>query len=309
MILLSKDLKDQINYFYLIQNDDELSEKKIIYPGKKIYVERARKFNESFIKSIFRSIILFFRSLKIIKKNKIDLIITCGPGIAIPVCYAAKLLAKKIIFIESWSRVSKKSTAGKLVYPISDLFFIQWKDNLKNYPKAIFAGRLSEHIKSSKKENKKRSRSKKKKIFATCGSALEFDDLTKQLDKINKDHTYDIQIQIGKGEYIPKNLKYFRYTNDMDKYYNWADLVITHTGAGTIFELLTRGKKIIVVANKLAVNNHELSINLDKEKYLKYLSVNQIKNLRSILKKDFNFKKYDYVKSSIFKKIKEFVEN
>jgi len=142
MILLSKDLKESINYFYLIQDDDKLSKNKIIYPGKKIIVPRARKFNESLLNSIFRTINLFFKGLNIISKNKIDVIISCGPGIAIPFCYAGKLLNKKIIFIESWSRVTTKSTTGKLVYPISDLFFVQWKENLKNYPKAKYEGRF-----------------------------------------------------------------------------------------------------------------------------------------------------------------------
>jgi len=142
MILLSKELKDRINYFYLIQDDDKLSKNKIICPGKKIIVPRARQFNEPIIYSIFRTIKLFFKSLNIIKKHKIDVIISCGPGIAIPVCYAGKLLNKKVIFIESWSRVTKKSTAGRLIYPISDLFFVQWKENLNNYPKAKYKGRF-----------------------------------------------------------------------------------------------------------------------------------------------------------------------
>jgi UDP-N-acetylglucosamine:LPS N-acetylglucosamine transferase len=188
MILLSKDLKKSINYFYLIQDDDKLSKNKIIYSGKQIVVSRARKFNEPIFLSIFRIIKLFFKSLKIIKKYKIDLIISCGPGIAIPFCYAGKLLNKKVIFIESWSRVTTKSIAGKLISPISDIFFVQWKDNLKSYPKAIYAGRLSENYYFSKKSKEHFSKSKKKKIFATCGSSLEFSDLTQELDKINKDH-------------------------------------------------------------------------------------------------------------------------
>ena len=142
MIELSKDLKENINYFYLIQNDDELSEKKIIYPGKIIKIKRNAGFNSSKFKIYFFTFISFFKAIKIIKKNKIQVIISAGPGISIPFFYAGKILGKKLVFIESWSRISKKSISGKLIYPISDLFFVQWKDNLKNYPKALFRGRF-----------------------------------------------------------------------------------------------------------------------------------------------------------------------
>ena len=142
MIELSKDLKEKINYFYLVQEDDVLSKKKIIYKGKIIKVKRNAKFKELKIFSIFRTIFIFFKAIKIIKKNKIDTIISAGPGISIPFFYAGKLLGKKLIFIESWARVISKSISGKLIYPIADIFFVQWKDNLKNYPKALYRGRF-----------------------------------------------------------------------------------------------------------------------------------------------------------------------
>jgi UDP-N-acetylglucosamine:LPS N-acetylglucosamine transferase len=142
MIELSKQLKDKINYFYIIQKSDKLSKKKIICDGKILEVNRPREIKDSKFSSVFKTIKLFFKAIKIIKNNKIDVIITAGPGIAIPFCYAGKLLCKKIIFIESWSRITTRSISGKLIYPIADLFFVQWKENLMNYPKAKYCGRL-----------------------------------------------------------------------------------------------------------------------------------------------------------------------
>jgi UDP-N-acetylglucosamine:LPS N-acetylglucosamine transferase len=142
MIKLSKDLKNKINYIYLIQKDDKLSKNKIIYPGKIIYIARAAGFNTLKLKTYFITIFNFFKAINIIKKNKIDVLISAGPGISIPFFYAGKLLNKKLMFIESWSRVNSKSKSGKLIYPIADLFFVQWKENLKNYPKALYEGRF-----------------------------------------------------------------------------------------------------------------------------------------------------------------------
>jgi UDP-N-acetylglucosamine:LPS N-acetylglucosamine transferase len=66
-----------------------------------------------------------------------------GPALSLHVTWLGKFLfGKKIIFLESWSRVYTKSLAGRLTYPFADLFFVQWKEELKNYPKATYAGRL-----------------------------------------------------------------------------------------------------------------------------------------------------------------------
>ncbi|HRS42505.1 MAG TPA: PssD/Cps14F family polysaccharide biosynthesis glycosyltransferase [Candidatus Diapherotrites archaeon] len=141
MIELSKQIKEKVNYYYLIQNDDVLSKSKIIYPGKIIFVDRPRLWGQSAIYN-FRIIPLFFKAISIIKKNKIDVIISTGPGISVPFFYAGKLLRKKLIFIECYSRVNTRTMTGRAVYPIVDLFFVQWPEGIKNYPKALYRGKF-----------------------------------------------------------------------------------------------------------------------------------------------------------------------
>lgn len=70
---------------------------------------------------------------KILIKEKPDIIVSTGAEIAIPVFYIAKLLRIKTIFIESWSRVNTPSITGKIIYPIADVFLVQWKQLLKKY--------------------------------------------------------------------------------------------------------------------------------------------------------------------------------
>jgi hypothetical protein len=57
-------------------------------------------------------------------------------------CYWGKMLGKKIIYFETFARVTDKTISGKLVYPIADLFFVQWESMLKIYPKALYKGGL-----------------------------------------------------------------------------------------------------------------------------------------------------------------------
>ena len=50
------------------------------------------------------------------------------------------LFGSKIIYIETFANSETKSLTGRLVYPIADLFIVQWESMLKLYPKAIYGG-------------------------------------------------------------------------------------------------------------------------------------------------------------------------
>lgn len=79
--------------------------------------------------------------IKILLKEKPDLIVSNGAEIAIPTLYIAKLFGIKIVFIESWCRINKPSATGRLIYPIADVFLVQWRQLLKKYgKKAEFKG-------------------------------------------------------------------------------------------------------------------------------------------------------------------------
>ena len=74
------------------------------------------------------------------KAEKPDFIITTGALIAFPFCVFAKMRSVKVIYIESFARVNNQSLTGKLVYPLADLFLVQWESLLKLYPKAKYVG-------------------------------------------------------------------------------------------------------------------------------------------------------------------------
>ena len=55
-------------------------------------------------------------------------------------CYIAKLFRKKVIYIETFANIYSKTVSGKLVYPIADVFIVQWESMLHIYPKAVYGG-------------------------------------------------------------------------------------------------------------------------------------------------------------------------
>ncbi|NTS76892.1 polysaccharide biosynthesis protein [Catenovulum sp. SM1970] len=78
---------------------------------------------------------------KLIFKNNTKIIST-GPGIAIYPSLLCRLSKGKVLHIETWSRFYSKSMTGKLMYLISNRFYIQNKELAEIYPKGIYSGRL-----------------------------------------------------------------------------------------------------------------------------------------------------------------------
>lgn len=135
------------------------------------------------------------------------------------------------------------------------------------------------------------------KIFVTVGTT-PFNSLMKYIDENIKDH--EIVYQISDGEYIPKNGKALKFVKEIESYYNWADIVITHAGAGSVYKLLEMEKKIIVVPNLERLDNHqeELADFVEKNNYaFKAMKINEIERLLEKIK-DNNFSKY--MKKSFF---------
>lgn len=91
---------------------------------------------------IFKMIINTFRTLRIWIKEKPDYVITTGTMIALPAAFLAKLLRKKLIYIETFARVYDGTRTGKLLYKYADLFIIQWEMLKDIYPKAVYGGSI-----------------------------------------------------------------------------------------------------------------------------------------------------------------------
>lgn len=88
----------------------------------------------------FLMIGIAFRSLGIFIKEKPDVVITTGALAVVPLCLLAKLFRKKLIYIESFARITSPNLTGKLLYKYADQFYVQWESMLKVYPKAIYLG-------------------------------------------------------------------------------------------------------------------------------------------------------------------------
>ena len=86
-------------------------------------------------------------------------------------------------------------------------------------------------------------------IFVTVGTG-KFELLVKEVDKLVPKLKEKVVAQIGSGKYTPKNCKWFRFAPNLKRYYKQANLIISHGGPGTVFEILDIGKPLIALANR-----------------------------------------------------------
>lgn len=83
-----------------------------------------------------------FLAWKVLLKEKPDLIVSSGAAVAVPFFYLGKLFGAKTIYIEVFDRIDKPTLTGKLVYPVTDRFIVQWEEMKQVYPKAINLGSI-----------------------------------------------------------------------------------------------------------------------------------------------------------------------
>lgn len=133
-LYMLKDFWKDKNRFWVTFN--KLDANSILKNEKKFYCYYPTNRN---ILNLIRNTVL---ALKILAKEKPEIIISTGAAVAVPFFYLGKLFGAKLIYIEVFDRIDKPTLTGKLVYPITDKFIVQWEEMKKVYPKSINLGSI-----------------------------------------------------------------------------------------------------------------------------------------------------------------------
>ncbi len=83
--------------------------------------------------SPWRLLATFPIAWRILGNERPQVLVSTGSEIAIPFFALARLLGIRTVFVESVCRVDSASQTGRLVYPLSDAFFVQWPQTLAKY--------------------------------------------------------------------------------------------------------------------------------------------------------------------------------
>lgn len=133
-ILMLKPLMEKYNSFLLTE--------------KTTYKTEVKNVRMHYLHQVNRKEVLFplemvgnaFRSLYFFVKERPDVVITTGVLAVIPMCLLAKLFRRKLIYLESFAKVTSPTETGKLLYKYADQFYVQWPQMKEIYPNAIYLG-------------------------------------------------------------------------------------------------------------------------------------------------------------------------
>lgn len=71
-----------------------------------------------------------------------DVILSTGAALAVPFFVVGRLRRRRLVYVESLTRVNQLALSGRLVYPLADVFFVQWREAVRR-KKAIYAGSVA----------------------------------------------------------------------------------------------------------------------------------------------------------------------
>ena len=133
-ILMLRPLMEKYDSFIVTEKTlyDTNVENKRMY-----FVKQVNRKEKTFL---FKMIANSFKAVSIYFKEKPDIIITTGVMAMIPLCLISKLFGKKLVYIESFAKVTTPTQTGRFRYKYADRFYVQWESLLEIYPDAICLG-------------------------------------------------------------------------------------------------------------------------------------------------------------------------
>ncbi len=135
-----KQLFKKYNYYIITEKDKVNENLQEIYKDKVYFLPYGTR--AKLLTYIFKYLFLCFKTIYLYFKIRPEVIITTGTHTAGPMCIIGKIFRSKIIYIETFANTNKKTATGRLIYPIADLFIVQWEEMLKIYPKAKYGGAI-----------------------------------------------------------------------------------------------------------------------------------------------------------------------
>ena len=91
------------------------------------------------IPNLARNLVLAWR---VLRRERPDVVVTTGAGVAVPFFVLAKALGVRTVFIEVYDRIDSRTLTGRLCRPLSDLFLVQWERQRELYGQGTVIGGL-----------------------------------------------------------------------------------------------------------------------------------------------------------------------
>ncbi len=215
------------------------------------------------IQVFYQIILSIFKVLKIIKREKVDVMIGFGGFICIPAGFA--MFIKKLpIFIHEQNAVM--GSANRFLKKIAKINFLAFP--IKNINRSIISGNPIRRSFLNKNIDETNRSENEIRIYVTGGSqGAQF--INEEIPKVFKKLPYFIKIkhQCGKNNFNKVNNLYkiqgidaeiCEFYDDPAKQILWSDFVVSRAGALTLSEIISLKRGSLMIPLPTSIDNHQL---------------------------------------------------
>ena len=270
-ITLYEHLKNDFEIFLTSDKRGAKYINKNIYNYKLIEIPRISKNFFKLPYVLLFLIVSFFKSFFFMKKNNIQILISTGGYMSLPLCLSAKILKIKIYLFEPNIIIGR---ANKFFLKFSEKI-ICYSRNLKNFSekyknKIVVINPL---LRKEIYQEKINSENKIKKPFTILiiGGSQGAEFFDNQISELMIDLSKDLEISIIqqtigenktkllKEKYIEAGIKneLFSFDEEIFQKYNQIDFAITRSGASTISELIFFNVPFLAIPLPKSKDNHQ----------------------------------------------------
>jgi beta-1,4-N-acetylglucosaminyltransferase len=91
------------------------------------------------IKNLLRNLALAWR---LVRRTRPRTIVTTGAGVAVPFAWIGRLRGARVVYVESFTRISVPSLSCRMIAPVADRIYAQWPELAQSLRRARYVGNV-----------------------------------------------------------------------------------------------------------------------------------------------------------------------
>lgn len=203
-------------------------------------------------KMAWRGLCNCLSSLRIMLRQRPDVIITTGAGSMAFTVLWGRLLGARVVLIDSFARFDRPSAFARIAGPLAHVRIAQAEECSKNW----LGSKLFDPFRILDTERP----DKEPLLFATVGATLKFDRLIGLVANANVAGLLPgkVILQTGEGGHRPAGIECHETLpfDEMRALLRRADIVVCHGGTGSLITALREGCRVIAVPRRFDRGEH-----------------------------------------------------
>jgi beta-1,4-N-acetylglucosaminyltransferase len=113
------------------------SDARSLLAGERVY--HAHGPTNRHVPNLLRNLVLAWR---VVERTRPRAIVTTGAGVAVPVAWIGRLRGARVVYVESFTRITGPSLSCRLIAPVAERIYAQWPELVQALPRARYVGNV-----------------------------------------------------------------------------------------------------------------------------------------------------------------------